>query len=415
MVAVKSQAPNSLDVILEKIRSVGPGFRERAVEAERAGRVSDETIAELGAAGAFRIAAPREYGGYELSVAEQMEVITEVAKWDGSTAWVVWVGATQNWIGVGCGPKVVEEIFGTTSSGPYLAAVGHLPVTRGRARRVQDGWIVTGGPWAFASNALWSPWSNLGVLVEGEGEPYLAGVQVHRDELKTLDDWHVAGMCGSGSNSVALIRDEIFVPTHRCVPMNEITSGARGIELEGSLWKTPTLGWAFSTMAGMSIGLAEGTLQRFLERAAGRPIRGTSYQNQLEAPLTHHVLAEVHVKLRAAKLMTRANAEATDRMGQRAAAGSPAEPEELQEFHARILLEAAEAAKLCAEAIELMQRNSGSSAIQESELIQRAWRDARVVTLHGALNREVLAENYGRLMAGLQPHTYAGVAGVRPK
>lgn len=410
MVAVKSHAPDSLDLILDKVRAAGPHFRDRALEAERAGRVSDETIAELGAAGVFRIGTPREYGGYELPVADQLEVITEVAKWDGSTAWVVWVGATQNWIGVGCGPKVAEEVFDTSSAGPYLAAVGHLPTTRGKARRVEDGWIVSGGPWPFASNALWTPWVNLGVMVEGDGQPYLAGVQVSREDLKWLDDWHVAGMCGSGSNGVALTRDEILVPAHRCVPMTEIVTGSRGIQLKGSLWKAPTLGWGFSTMAGMSIGLAEGVLQRFLDRAAGRPIRGTSYQDQLQAPLTHHVLAQVHLKLRAAKLMTRANAEETDWMGQRAAAlGSP-DPEELQEFSIRVRLEAAEAARLCAEAIELMQRNSGSSAIQVAEPIQRAWRDARVVTLHGALNLESLCENYGRLMVGLRPHVFGGIA-----
>ena len=49
MVAVKAEAPDSIEVILEKVRSLGPGLRERAVEAERAGRVSDQTIAELGA------------------------------------------------------------------------------------------------------------------------------------------------------------------------------------------------------------------------------------------------------------------------------------------------------------------------------------------------------------------------------
>jgi hypothetical protein len=57
-----------------------------------------------------------------------------------------------------------------------------------------------------------------------------------------------------------------------------------------------------------------------------------------------------------------------------------------------------------------MQRNSGSSAIQRAEPIQRAWRDARVVTLHGALNLEAKAENYGRLMAGLKPHDWGGIA-----
>jgi alkylation response protein AidB-like acyl-CoA dehydrogenase len=406
------QAPGSVETILERIREVGPRFRERGAAAERAGRVPDETIAELGAAGAFRIGAPREHGGFELSVADQLRVITEVARWDGSTAWVVWVGATQNWVGIGCGPEVVKETFGGGGAGPYMAGVGHIPGTKGRARKVSGGWVVSGGPWPFASNALWTAWSNLGVFVEGDGERYLAGVQVPCDQLKSLDDWQVAGMCGSGSSSVALVRDEIFVPEHRLAPMTEIVSGVRGTGLAGDLWKVPTLGWAFSTMAGMSIGLAEGVLSRFLERSEGRPIRGTSYRNQLEAPLTHHVLADVHVKLQTARLMAQANSAATDELGRRATA---VEPEELQEFSARVLLETAHAARLCAEAIEVLQRNSGSSAIQLAEPIQRAWRDARVVTLHGALNLEALAENYGRLMAGLQPHNYAGIAGVRAR
>jgi alkylation response protein AidB-like acyl-CoA dehydrogenase len=413
MTVVEAGETGMLESMVENIRELGPRFRERAAEAERAGRVPDETIAELAAAGAFRIGAPRECGGYELPVAQQLEVVTEVARWDGSTAWVVWVGATQNWIGIGCGPQAAREIFSDASPGPYLAAVGHIPATTGRARRARDGWLVSGGPWAFGSNALWSAWSNLGVIVEGEGEPYLAGVQIPRGDLRTLDDWHVAGMAGSGSCSVALAAPEVFVPFHRCVPMSEITSGARGLELGGSLWRAPTLGWAFSTMAGMSIGLAEGVLRRFLERAKGRPIRGTSYRDQLEAPLTHHLLADVHVKIRTARLLAQQNAEATDQLGRRAASGTAAAPEQLQEFNSRVLLETAHAARLCAEAIEVMQRNSGSSAIQLADPIQRAWRDARVVTLHGALNLEALAENYGRLMAGLEPHRYAGIAGVR--
>jgi len=121
------------------------------------------------------------------------------------------------------------------------------------------------------------------------------------------------------------------------------------------------------------------------------------------------MLAEVHSKIQAATLMTRANAEETDRLGALAAAGTPAGPDYMQQFSARVLLETAYAARWCSEAIELLQRNSGSTAIMETEPIQRAWRDARVITLHGALNLEALSENYGRLMAGSEPHKVAGI------
>jgi alkylation response protein AidB-like acyl-CoA dehydrogenase len=404
--------PDSADrlaAILEKVRAIGPTLRARAPEAERASRLSDETIADLDATGAFNIASPAEFGGFELSVREQLDVVIEVSKWDGSCGWVVWAGASTDWIVAGSGSRVLEEVFAPEWVGPRVAGSSHFPASRGRARRVDDGWIITGGPWTFATASLWSPFTNLGCIAEDAGGTYLVAVQVPRDELKFLDDWHVAGMRGTGSGSVTLKGDELLVPDYRGVDFRQITSGSIDSGLAGPLWKAPSLGWSFSLMAGMSIGIAQGALERFLERSNGRSIRGTTYKNQLEAPLTHLMLAEVHSKIQSATLMTRANAEETDHLGELAAAGTPADPEYMQLFSARVLVETAYAAKWCAEAIELLQRNSGSTAIMDFEPIQRSWRDARIITLHGALNLEALSENYGRLMAGIQPHLVSGI------
>lgn len=398
-----------LATILAQVRALGPTLRERAGDAERSGRHSDETIAALDATGAFNIGSPAEFGGDELSVRQQLDVITEVASWDGSAGWTVWVGAATNWIPAGMGAKVVEEVFGVDWVGPRVAGSSHFPATRGKARRADGGWIISGGPWTFGSDALWAPYTNLGCICDEGNGRFLVGAQVPRDQFTFLDDWKVAGMCATGSVSIKLKEDEVFVPDYRAVDFREVTSAVHANGLKGNLWKTPALGWSFSLMAGMSIGLAQGALARFLDRSAGRPIRGTSYKNQLEAPLTHLLLAEVHSKIQSAQLMTRANAEESDRLGALAAAGTPADAEYMQKFSARVLVETAYAAKWCAEAIEILQRNSGSTAIMLFEPIQRAWRDARIITLHGALNLEALSENYGRLMAGLQPHNFEGI------
>lgn len=398
-----------LSTILEQVRALGPSLRELAPAAERAGRHSDETIAALDATGAFNIGSPAEYGGDELTVRQQLDVVSEVAKWDGSAGWTVWVGAATNWIPAGMGPRVVEEVFGPAWVGPRVAGSSHFPATRGNAKRVDGGWIISGGPWTFGSDSLWAPYTNLGCIAdEGQGS-FLVGAQVPLNQLRFKDDWKVAGMCATGSVSLTLESEELFVPDYRAVDFRNITSAKIENGLKGALWKAPTLGWAFSLMAGMSIGLAQGALARFLERSSGRPIRGTSYKNQLEAPLTHLMLTEVHSKIQSALLMTRANAEETDRLGALAAAGTPADAEYMQLFSARVLAETAYAAKWCAEAIEILQRNSGSTAIMLFEPIQRAWRDARIITLHGALNLEALSENYGRLLAGLQPHNFEGI------
>ena len=347
--------------------------------------------------------------GDELSVRQQLDVVTEVAKWDGSAGWTVWVAASTNWLPAGCGPRVVEEVYGCDWVGPRVAGSSHFPASKGRATRTEGGWLITGGPWTFGSDALWAPFTNLGCIADDGAGAYLVGVQVPRDQLRFLDDWNVAGMRATGSVSIELPGDELFVPVHRVTDFRLVTSQSIDNGLAGSLWKVPSLGWAFSLMAGMSIGIAKGALDRFVERSAGRPIRGTTYHNQLEAPLTHLMLAEVHSKIRSAELMARANAEETDRLGRLTAAGTPESPEYMQHFSSRVLAETAYAAKWCAEAIELLQRNSGSTAIMDFEPIQRSWRDARIITLHGALNLEALSENYGRLMAGIQPHHFAGI------
>ena len=409
MMAASSDRSGRFESVLENVRKLGPTLRERALEAERAGRHSDETIAALDATGAFNIGSPAEFGGDELTVRQQLDVVSEVAKWDGSCGWIVWVAASTNWIPAGSGARVVEEVYGPKWVGPRVAASSHFPASRGRARRERGGWIISGGPWTFGSDSLWAPFTNLGCMADDGEEPYLVGVQVPRDELRFLDDWKVAGMSGTGSVSITLAEEELFVPDYRGVDFRDVLGGKLDNGLKGSLWKVPTLGWAFSLMAGMSIGIAQGALERFLERSSGRAIRGTAYKNQLEAPLTHLMLAEVHSKIRSATLMARANAQETDELGALAAAGTAADPGGAQLFSARVLVETAYAAKWCAEAIELLQRNSGSTAIMDFEPIQRAWRDARVITLHGAINLEALSENYGRLMAGLQPHQFAGI------
>src|SRR5260370_41266727 len=96
-----------LETLLEKVRALGPTLRARAPEAEPAASLSDETRADLDAAGACNIASPAEFGGDELSVREHLDVVIEVSKWDGSCGWVVWAGASTDWVLAGSGSRVL--------------------------------------------------------------------------------------------------------------------------------------------------------------------------------------------------------------------------------------------------------------------------------------------------------------------
>jgi hypothetical protein len=66
-------------------------------------------------------------------------------------------------------------------------------------------------------------------------------------------------------------------------------------------------------------------------------------------------------------------------------------------------VETGDAAGGAREAIELLQRNSGWTAVMDFEPIHRARRDARVSALHGALNLEpLIAEFKGKSHAHKQ-------------
>ena len=112
------------------------------------------------------------------------------------------------------------------------------------------------------------------------------------------------------------------------------------------------------------------------------------------------MLSEVHSKLRSAGLMARPSADETDRIGALRSTGASVDPLYLQRLSASVPGETAYAVKWCAEAIELLQRNSGCRpASRKASPSDRFWREARVITLHGAPNLGALAENYGHLMA----------------
>src|SRR3954451_9084353 len=215
-----------LAAVIERVRELGPTLRERALEAERAGRHSGETIADLDATGAFDIGSPAEFGGLELTVRQQLDVVAEASKWDGSAGWVVWAGASTNWIPAGSGARVVEEVYSPDWVGPRVAGASHFPGSRGRVKRVPDGWVVSGGPWTFATDSLWAPFTNLGCIADDGDGPYLVALQVPVEELRFLDDWHVAGMRGTGSVSVTLAGEELFVPAYRGVDFRDIAAGA---------------------------------------------------------------------------------------------------------------------------------------------------------------------------------------------
>jgi alkylation response protein AidB-like acyl-CoA dehydrogenase len=75
------------------IREMRPRLDSRAREIEAARRVPADILDELKRLGVLRMNVPKSHGGLELPLRDSCEILTELAKVDGSVGWVVMIGS----------------------------------------------------------------------------------------------------------------------------------------------------------------------------------------------------------------------------------------------------------------------------------------------------------------------------------
>jgi len=186
---------------------------------------------------------------------------------------------------------------------------------------VQDGWVISGGPWTFGSYSLWAPFTNLGCIADDGGEPRLVAIQVPLDELRFLDDWQVAGMRGTGSVSITLAEGELSVPGYRGADFRDIASGPLENGLKGSSGRRQRPARLSASWRGCRSASRRAPWSASSRPLAGDPFAAPRTRVSSRPALPISCSLKFIPKTRSATLMTRANAEYTDHFGALAAAG----------------------------------------------------------------------------------------------
>jgi 3-hydroxy-9,10-secoandrosta-1,3,5(10)-triene-9,17-dione monooxygenase len=91
-------APPPPTELTARSRAMIPVLAERAAAAEAARSLPDETIADMQAAGFFRVLQPKRWGGYELDMATYFEIQLALAQGDMSVGWVYGVVGVHPWL-----------------------------------------------------------------------------------------------------------------------------------------------------------------------------------------------------------------------------------------------------------------------------------------------------------------------------
>jgi alkylation response protein AidB-like acyl-CoA dehydrogenase len=367
-----------MDGTFEKVAGLAPVIAARSDEIEGGRRVPPALLAELMAAGCFRMLVPRSHGGAELDFPSEMRVIEELARADGSVGWTVMIGSLAPVL-LG---KLPRATFDTLyAEGPDIVLAGTVKPS-GVATPVDGGFRVT-GQWSFASGCQHGDWFVAHCIVDDGRQPPIRMMVLPPADVEIKDTWSVSGLCGTGSHD--FIVNDAFVPDERTFVLWGEPC------LDAALVRIPELSLSSLRIGVVAVGIAHGALREVTDLATGKvPLfsDGTLASN----PLFQHQLGEADAQLRAARTLLYADA---DTAWATAVAGTPFSPD----HRARIRATATWVTGTAASVVDMAYTAGGGSSIYSNNPLQRRLRDIHALTQHFAVKRDTFTKA-GAVLAG---------------
>lgn len=379
--------------LVNRAAELVPLLQKHARWAEDNRRLHEEVVEALSDAGVFKLRRPKRYGGYEADTRTLVGVATELGRGDGSASWVGSVYWIPGWMACLFPDAVQDEVFST----PDTRVCGTLSPSA--MASAADGGVTVTGKWQFISGAHHAHWQEIiAIFVPPEGEPYPIMALVPMSDLLVVDDWHTAGLKGTGS--ISTVARDVFIPQERVLPLPAVLQGqtASVANADSPIYRVPLLPTAAASSVGTMVGLARGAMDTFLNRLPNRKITYTGYESQKDAPITHHQVAEAAQKVDQAEFHAHRLATLVDTKG---VEGSEWKLEE----RARARADLGTVVKLAKETVDILASASGGSSIYLDVPIQRYSRDVNAINQHALMHPNTNAELYGRVLCGLEPNT----------
>jgi alkylation response protein AidB-like acyl-CoA dehydrogenase len=407
--------------LLASIRSHREQFEAAGDRAEELRTLPNDAVATLRALGLFWLKTPAELGGTPLPPVEFSDVIEELAYIDTSTAWAAMIGAGCNglaggWLpeagarrifGAAADPASGERASGAAASGRLasggLASGGPngrpLPVIagqlapRGTGAPAAGGYLVH-GRWGFSSGIVHADWligafktngaadagPRRGAAGNGAADGGAAGTgfgrmivfAIPKAEAEVIDNWHVAGLQGTGSLDFSL--DGTFVPAELTYELG--SPAVRG----GDLFRLGMPAFVSNEVPPLAIGLARRAIDDITELAT-HTARFPGGPTVSERAVFHHELGRAEVRVRAARAVHREAMAAA--FASAVADGAPSPEQQLAVTTASVY-----AVETCADVVSELFKFGGGRALALSNPMQRHLRNVLAARQHVALSEE---------------------------
>lgn len=281
--------------LVERARAMIPTLKSRARQCTKDFNVSAETIAEMKAAGFFKILQPKRWGGFEMHPNVFFDVQKLLAQGCMSTGWMYGV--------VGCHPyelalfhdEAQSEVWGEDSD--MLVSSTYQPV--GKVEHAEDGFYLS-GRWGFSTGSLHCGWVLLGAMVppKNEGDPMdMRTFLLPRSDYEIIEGtWDTVGLQGTGSFDIVV--DRAFVPayrTHRAVDGFLCQNPGQAAN-DGPLYSLPWAQVFVRSVSTAAFGGARAAVNAAIQIMQDRVSTNTGKASKAD-PMLHAAIAKAHAQI----------------------------------------------------------------------------------------------------------------------
>lgn len=382
--------------LVARARALIPMIRENQERTEADRRVSKDVFDQILDAGLYDVLMPKRYGGCEFGLDTFVDVAGEIASGCGSTGWVYSITSKYHAF-LGMFPEEAQDdVWGNdrraTTAASFTPTGTAVPV---------DGGYRLSGKWMFCSGVDNCPWMIVGTTVPvGDGaDPAKGYALAPTADFQMDDNWHVVGLSGTGSKN--LFCEDVFIPAHRFLAMEDSLSGRPpGAAVnDGDLYRIPLFSMISISLCAAIMGMARGAYDEFVGATRDRVTRGAA----LSQPVPMAQIPTIQLRIGEAASCIDAARLLVDRDCKDIMATMAAGRELTVEQRARNKGDLGFATQLSLRAVDRLFEASGGGGLFRSSRVQRFWRDIHAGASHISMNWDAVGALHGRVTLGLPP------------
>jgi alkylation response protein AidB-like acyl-CoA dehydrogenase len=354
-------------------------------------------VAELRAAGFYRLLIPRALGGLEVDPLTYLRVVEVLAESVGSVGWNIANNGVGQLVTLGLPDEGVHEIY---ARGADTVIAGTAVQGGGQAVPVAGGYRVS-GRWSFGSGCQEAAWMLGSFQVLDDGRPrrredgtalYWRGIFARTEAEIVAGSWDVTGLRGTGSFDWTV--ENVFLPERRAMVHAGAPLDNQWRRWPGVAYALPTQAWVGPHHSAVITGLARAGIDALIELAGAKTPRGRTGM-LCDNPQVQEAVGRADALIEAGRAYRSAMIA---ELWTTVAAGK----ETTIEQRARCRLAAIHAADNARAAMDLMYRHGGSTSFQRGSRLAECWRDLHVVGQTVTLAPEWYPIG-GRVYLGMDP------------